>query len=104
MSLGVLVWIAAFDLGYAQMDIESDKKNGIKSFPSRFSPPVTFTAILVSIPIWAAAFSILSSLGVILSVIFVVGVLVAGGNDFQNWWFRSHAATGWILLISMQLS
>ena len=63
-------------------------KNGIKSFPSRFSPPVTFTAILVSIPIWAAAFSILSSLGeFILSVIFVVGVLVAGGNDFQNWWF-----------------
>ena len=104
VSIGVLVWIAAFDLGYAKMDIESDKKNGIKSFPSRFSPPVTFTAILVSIPIWAAAFSILSSLGAILSVIFVVGVLVAGGNDFQNWWFRSHAATGWILLISMQLS
>ena len=104
VSLGVLVWIAAFDLGYAKMDIESDKKNGIKSFPSRFSPPVTFTAILVSIPIWAAAFSILSSLGAILSVIFVVGVLVAGGNDFQNWWFRSHAATGWILLILMQLS
>ena len=86
------------------MDIESDKKNGIKSFPSRFPPPVTFSAILVSIPIWAAAFSILSSLGAILSVIFVVGVLSAGGNDFQNWWFRSHVATGWILLFSMQLS
>ena len=60
VSLGVLVWIATFDLGYAQMDIESDKKNGIKSFPSRFPPPVTFSTILVSIPIWAAAFSILS--------------------------------------------
>ena len=31
VSIGVMVWIAAFDLGYAQMDIASDKENNVKS-------------------------------------------------------------------------
>ena len=53
VSIGVVLWIAAFDLGYAQMDIASDKENNIKSFPSRFSPPATLTVMLLSTPLWA---------------------------------------------------
>ena len=103
VSLGVLIWIAAFDLGYAQMDVESDKKNGVKSFPATFTPPVTMAAMLISMPLWAVAFSIVSPAGTLISLGFVTTVLLAAGNNFQDWWFRAHASTGWILLLAMQL-
>ena len=104
VSVGVLFWIAAFDLGYAQMDIESDKKTGVKSFPSSFSPPTTMTVMLFSIPIWAAAFSVISIIGTIISLVLVIFVLIAAGGQFQKWWYRAHVSTGWILLLAMQLS
>tara|TARA_B110001452_G_C15208087_1_gene419086 strand:+ start:603 stop:1409 length:807 start_codon:yes stop_codon:yes gene_type:complete len=104
VSLGVLLWIAAFDLGYAQMDIESDKKNGIQSFPARFQPPVTMSVMVLSIPLWAFAFSVISTVGTIISLVLVFIVLSASGKSFQKWWFWAHVSTGWILLVSMQLS
>jgi 4-hydroxybenzoate polyprenyltransferase len=104
VSLGVLIWIAAFDLGYAQMDIESDKQNGVQSFPARFKPPVTMTVMLLSTPLWAAAFSVVSVIGTIVSLALVWIVLSASGTQFQKWWFRAHVSTGWILLAAMQLS
>ena len=104
VSIGVMIWIAAFDLGYAQMDIESDKKTGVKSFPARFQPPITMAVMLLSIPIWAAAFSVVSPIGTLVSLVLVVSVLVVSGSQFQNWWFRAHVSTGWILLAAMQLS
>ena len=79
------MWIAAFDLGYAQMDIESDKKNGVKSFPATFQPPVTMAVMLISMPLWAVAFSIVSPTGTLISLGFVTTVLIAGGNNFQDW-------------------
>ncbi len=103
VSVGVLLWIAAFDLGYAQMDIESDRKNGVKSFPARFQPPTTMTVMLLSIPLWAFAFSTVSVYGTIASLAVIISIIVVGGNNFQTWWFRGHAATGWILLLSMQI-
>lgn len=104
VSLGVVAWIAAFDLGYAQMDIESDKKTGIKSFPASFQPPVTMAVMLLSMPFWAAAFSVVSIVGVLISLALVISVLAMSGSHFQKWWFRAHVSTGWILLIGMQLS
>ena len=104
VSIGVGLWIAAFDLGYAQMDIESDKKNGVKSFPARFQPPVTMTVMLLSIPLWAFAFSVVSVAGTVISLLFVITVNTASGSQFQKWWFRAHVSTGWILLAAMQLS
>ncbi|RJU87276.1 MAG: 4-hydroxybenzoate octaprenyltransferase [Candidatus Poseidoniales archaeon] len=104
VSLGVLIWISSFDLGYAQMDIESDRENGIKSFPANFQPPVTMTVMLMSTPLWAAAFSIVSVVGTLISLALVLTVLSASGDQFQKWWFRAHVSTGWILLIGMQLS
>ena len=104
VSIGVMVWIAAFDLGYAQMDIESDRKTGIKSFPAVFNPPTTMTVMLLSIPIWAAAFAVVSFYGALIALLLVIGVLSVSGNQFQKWWFRAHISTGWILLAAMQLS
>ena len=103
VSIGVAIWIAAFDLGYAQMDIESDKQNGVKSFPARFQPPVTMTVMLLSTPLWAAAFSVVSLSGTIISLALVLLVLSASGQQFQKWWFRAHVSTGWILLAAMQI-
>ena len=40
-SVAVLLWITSFDLGYARMDVESDKENGIISFPARFGEKIT---------------------------------------------------------------
>ena len=104
VAIGVLIWIAAFDLGYAQMDIESDKSTGVKSFPSRFKPPATMSVMLISIPLWAVAFAIISPIGTLISLAFVTTVLIASGSQFQKWWFRAHASTGWILFVAMQLS
>ena len=60
--------------------------------------------MLFSLPLWAAAFSIVSVIGTLISLVIVTIVLIAAGNDFQKWWFRAHASTGWILLFAMQLS
>ena len=103
VSIGVAIWIAAFDLGYALMDIESDKQNGVKSFPAGFLPPVTMTVMLLSTPLWAAAFSVVSVSGTIISLALVLLVLSASGQQFQKWWFRAHVSTGWILLAAMQI-
>ncbi len=104
VSIGVVLWIAAFDLGYAQMDIASDKENNIKSFPSRFSPPATLTVMLLSTPLWAAAFSVISPVGSLASFLLIIGVVMGSGESFQKWWFRAHVSTGWILLAAMQIS
>jgi len=104
VSVGVMVWIAAFDLGYAQMDIDNDKNTGVKSFPAVFQPPATMTVMLLSIPIWAVAFSVVSFYGTLIAMALVFGVLAASGSQFQKWWFRAHVSTGWILLAAMQLS
>ena len=104
VSLGVLISISSFDLRYAQMDDESDRKNGIKSFPANFQPPVTMTVMLLSTPLWAAAFSIVSVVGTLISLALVLLVLTASGDQFHKWWFRAHVSTGWLLLIGMQLS
>ncbi len=36
LSIGVLFWVAGFDLLYSLQDIEVDKKLGLHSIPSRF--------------------------------------------------------------------
>lgn len=36
LALGVLFWVAGFDLLYSLQDMEFDKKEGLFSFPSRF--------------------------------------------------------------------
>ena len=51
LSLGVAIWITAFDINYARMDIISDRENGVNSFPARFGEDYTtktsFVLILI---------------------------------------------------------
>jgi 4-hydroxybenzoate polyprenyltransferase len=101
LSLGVMIWIASFDLGYAQMDIESDRNNKIHSFPTSFSLKTTNIVIIISTICWTVLFFDLTPLILIPSLI---GMGIINTNDFQKWWFRVHVSTGWIILFGMQLS
>ncbi len=104
ISLGVMIWIASFDIGYALMDINSDKENGIHSFPAKYGAKNTKIAMYCSIPLWGVCFTQVSTIGAILAVIFTITVLKTQTDLFQKWWFNAHICTGWILLIAMQLS
>ena len=42
LSVGVLFWVAGFDLLYSLQDIDFDKEEGLHSIPSRFGPKNTF--------------------------------------------------------------
>ena len=41
LSIGVMFWVAGFDLLYSLQDIEVDKKLGLHSIPSKFGPQKT---------------------------------------------------------------
>ncbi|MGY8735809.1 MAG: 4-hydroxybenzoate octaprenyltransferase, partial [Candidatus Poseidoniales archaeon] len=58
ISLGVMFWIAAFDINYARMDIESDKENGIHSFPAQFGEIATTRTSIQMTLLWFACFAI----------------------------------------------
>ena len=104
ISLGVMIWIASFDLGYDLMDVDSDKENGIHSFPAKYGERHTKIAMYSSIPLWGLCFAQVSIIGALVPVIFTIIVLKGQRDSFQKWWFNAHVSTGWILLIAMQLS
>ena len=58
ISIGVALWITAFDINYARMDIESDRTNGINSFPARFSEETTTRTSVQLTLLWFACFAI----------------------------------------------
>ena len=41
ISLGILFWVAGFDMIYALQDLDFDKSQGLYSFPARFGEPCT---------------------------------------------------------------
>ncbi|MBU0720877.1 4-hydroxybenzoate polyprenyltransferase [bacterium] len=67
LSLGVIFWVAGFDLLYSLQDIEFDKDNGLHSIPSKYGAEATlFISALfhmLSVLFWAL-FVWISGLGV----------------------------------------
>lgn len=67
LSIGVLFWVAGFDLLYSLQDIEFDKKLGLHSIPSKFGAKKTmlFSKIMhiLTVIFWTL-FVIESSLGI----------------------------------------
>ena len=110
ISLGVALWITTFDINYARMDVESDRSNGIKSFPARFNDEITTrTSVQLSL-LWFACFAIsdpmseiwfLAAAG-IMSIV-NVGVIIMRNrlDDFHTTLFRVSMLTGWVLLIAI---
>ncbi|MCE3038279.1 menaquinone biosynthesis prenyltransferase MqnP [Helicobacter anatolicus] len=68
LSLGVMFWVAGFDLLYSLQDLEFDKKEGLFSFPAKFGEKKTL---------------VVSRISHILAVIFwLLFVLLCGGGFF----------------------
>ena len=97
ISLGVALWITAFDINYARMDIESDRTNGINSFPARFSEETTTRTSVQLTLLWFACFAIsdplneiwfLAAAGIMAIANVVVILMREKLNDFQTTLFR----------------
>ena len=110
ISLGVMFWIAAFDINYARMDIESDKENGIHSFPSKFGETATTRTSIQMTLLWFACFAIsnpmdeawfLLAAGLMAILNIIVILRHAKLADFQTTLFRISMLTGWVLLIAV---
>ena len=110
ISLGVMFWIAAFDINYARMDIESDKENGIHSFPSKFGETATTRTSIQMTLLWFACFAIANPMeeawflmaAGLMSVLNIVVILRhEKWVDFQTTLFRISMLTGWVLLIAV---
>ena len=110
ISLGVMFWIAAFDINYARMDIESDKENGIHSFPSKFGETATTRTSIQMTLLWFACFAIANPMDEawfllaagLMSVLNIVVILRhTKFADFQTTLFRISMLTGWVLLIAV---
>jgi len=108
ISLGVTLWITAFDINYARMDVESDRKHGIYSFPARFSErDTTRTSIQLTL-LWFACFAIADPMD---EAWFLIGALVMSLanayvilrhkslEEFQDTLFKVSVSTGWILIL-----
>lgn len=110
ISLGVAIWIASFDINYARMDVESDRQNGIHSFPSRFGEDVTTSTSILLTLLWFACFAIsnpmdevwfLVAAGIMSALNIGVVILRERLVDFQTVLFRVSMLTGWILLAAI---
>ena len=110
ISLGVALWITAFDINYARMDVESDRKQGIHSFPARFSEQATTRTSVQLTLLWFACFAIadpmdeiyfLAAAGIMAIANIAVIITRERLADFQTTLFRVSMLTGWALLAAI---
>jgi len=78
LSLGVMFWVAGFDLLYSLQDMEFDKKEGLYSIPSRYGSDATLfisalfhilTVIFWALFVWIAHLGFFAYLAVIASAV-----------------------------------
>ena len=110
ISLGVALWIAAFDINYARMDVESDREQGIHSFPSKFGERATTRTTIQLSLLWFACFAFsdpiesiyfLAASGLMAIANIYVVLRKDSFSDFQTTLFRVSMLTGWVLLASL---
>jgi len=79
LAIGVMFWVAGFDLLYSLQDIEVDKKLGLHSIPSQFGAKNTmlFSKIMHSLTVlfWLL-FTIEAHLGIFSYVAIIVSILM----------------------------
>ena len=110
ISLGVTLWITAFDINYARMDVESDREQGIHSFPSTFDEKATTRTTVQLTLVWFACFAVanpvdgvwfLAAAGVMAVMNIWVVLAKEKFEDFQTVLFRASMLTGWALLLAL---
>ena len=94
------------------MDIESDRENGIHSFPSKFGENTTTRTSVQLTLLWFACFAISDPIDQIwflaaagLMCILNITVILSRERlvDFQTALFRISMLTGWVLLASIMI-
>ena len=102
------LWITAFDINYARMDIESDRKHGINSFPARFSEKATTRTSIQLTLLWFACFALADPME---EAWFLIGALIMALanayvmlrneslDKFQDILFKVSVSTGWVLIL-----
>ena len=112
ISLGVMFWITAFDINYARMDVESDRENGIYSFPAQFDEKTTTRTSVQLTLVWFACFAIsdpMDEIWFLAAALFMalanIVVILSRTKleDFQTTFFRVSMLTGWVLLGAIML-
>ena len=112
ISLGVTLWITAFDINYARMDVESDRKHGINSFPARFSEKATTRTSIQLTLAWFACFALADPMSefwflgaALVMAIANAYVMIKNNslNNFQDVLFKVSVSTGWVLIIPFLL-
>ena len=107
ICLGVMFWIAAFDLNYALMDMQSDREQGIQSFPARFGEHHTLRTSVQFTLLWFACFAVsnpvdeITFLGAALLMCVINACVIIAQNkfaDFQKTFYYTSILTGWVLL------
>ena len=85
LSVGVMFWVAGFDLLYSLQDIEVDKKLGLYSIPSRFGVNFTFNLSrlfhLLTVIFWAA-FVKKANLGIFSYTAVIVALIMLGVEHY----------------------
>ncbi|MGB3750209.1 MAG: menaquinone biosynthesis prenyltransferase MqnP [Arcobacteraceae bacterium] len=93
LSIGVLFWVAGFDLLYSLQDIEVDKKLGLHSIPSQFGAKKTmlfskimhsFTIIFWTLFVVVANLGVFAYLAVIASAIMLSYEHIIVNKDFKK--------------------
>ncbi len=93
LSLGVLFWVAGFDLLYSLQDMEFDKEFGLHSIPSHFGADITmliskafhiFTVILWYMAVVEAQLTIFAYLAVLFSALMLIYEHYLIHKDFRK--------------------
>ena len=94
LALGVLLWVAGFDICYALQDVEFDRDAGLYSVPARFDVETAFTLarachVLAVLVLASLAFWLDLSPWYLAGVLVIAGVLVyehrlIGPGDWRN--------------------
>lgn len=78
LSLGVIFWVAGFDLLYSLQDIDFDKENNLHSIPSKYGSDATLlissffhflTVIFWTLFVWVAGLGIFAYIAVLASAV-----------------------------------
>lgn len=78
LSLGVIFWVAGFDLLYSLQDIDFDKEKGLHSIPSKYGAETTLflssifhmlTVIFWALFVWVAGLGVFACTAVLLSAV-----------------------------------
>lgn len=78
LSLGVIFWVAGFDLLYSLQDIEFDQKNSLHSIPSKYGADATLflsalfhvlTVIFWALFVWVAGLGIFAFIAILASAV-----------------------------------